>query len=148
MSRYCVKCGKEFRSDAVFCPHCGERVPSTDITKSGWNELAESCIDLCQMILKLFLSLIIGGLIFACMLSGISALVVGGLFFYHFSTAGYILLPAFLASAFGIPVLSGGPLVFAGITILFIALLLIVAAVSMIRAIRGQKKKRLAAYQN
>lgn len=148
MSRYCVTCGEELCDEAVFCSHCGKRVSSMDSTKSKWKKVIEFYIGPCQMILKIFLYLMVGGLIFACMLSGINALVIGGLFFYHFSTTGYILLPTFLASELGIPILSGVPLVFAGITVLFIALLLIVAAVSMIKAIQVRKKKYSAVYKN
>ncbi|WP_286083025.1 zinc ribbon domain-containing protein [Parablautia intestinalis] len=144
MSRYCVKCGKELRSEAVFCPHCGERVSYTGVTNSKWEAMSENCIGPCQMILKIFLYLMAGGLIFVCMLSGISALVIGGFFFYHFATTGYIFLPTFLASELGISTLCGVPLIFAGITVLFVALLLIAAAVTMIRALMARHKKHTA----
>lgn len=29
MNQYCVKCGKEIRKDAAFCPHCGQKLSST-----------------------------------------------------------------------------------------------------------------------
>lgn len=148
MSRYCVKCGKELHSDAVFCPHCGERVPSANTTNLETKEMVAFCSRPILNILKIFLYLMAGGLIFACMINGIAALVIGGLFFYHFTTAGFILLPTFLVSLLGIETLGGVPLVFAGITLLFIALLLIVAAVAVIRALYLWKKKNPAVYKN
>lgn len=90
----------------------------------------------------------LGGLIFACMVNGIAALVIGAIFFYHFATVGFVVLPAFLALELGIGTLSGIFLVFAGITMLFIALLFIVATVFMIRAIMTWRKKGTADCKN
>lgn len=147
MSRYCVNCGKELRSDAVFCPHCGGHVPSANTTNLETKEMVAFCSRPILNILKIFLYLMAGGLIFACMVNGIASLVFGGFMFYHFATTGFIFLPTFLVSLLGVETLSGVPLVFAGITLLFIALLLIVAAVAVIRGLYLWKKKNLAAYK-
>lgn len=144
MSRYCDKCGMEIRQDAVFCPHCGRRVFSPDAVNTEWKEIGGFCSQIALAILKGFLYLLLGGLIFACMVNGIAALVVGAIFFYHFATAGFIVLPAFLVFELGIGSLSGVLLVFAGITMLFIAVLLIAAAVFMIRGIMTWRKKGTA----
>ena len=141
MGRYCVDCGKELRGDAVFCPHCGAHVPSANTTDLETKEMVAFGSRLILNILKIFIYLMAGGLIFGCMVNGMAALVFGGVMFYHFATTGFIFLPTFLVSLLGVETLGGVPLVFAGITLLFIALLLIVAAVAVIRALSLLKKK-------
>lgn len=43
MSRYCEKCGKEIRQDAIFCPHCGRRFFSSDAVNNEWQEIGKFC---------------------------------------------------------------------------------------------------------
>ena len=140
MGQYCVKCGKELRKDAVFCPHCGQRNTSSVHETGEWTEFGTFLGYLSLGLAKGFLYLLMGGIVFACVVSGIGILVTGAVLLYHFATSGFCILPPVLASVIGIGKLSGPPLAFGGIAAVFIALLLITAAAAVIKAMCSLRK--------
>lgn len=137
MNQYCVKCGREIRKDAAFCPHCGQRLSSSTRQTDDWNEFGNFLAHSGLGLAKGFLYLLMGGIIFACAVSGVGMLVIGAILLYHFATSGFFILPAVLVPVFGIETLRGAPLVFGGIAAVFISLLFIIAVISVIKAVRS-----------
>ncbi|MGI5085956.1 zinc-ribbon domain-containing protein [Treponema putidum] len=68
MNQYCVKCGKEIRKDAAFCPHCGQKLSSTARQTDDWNEFGNFLAHSSLSLAKGFLYLLMGGIIFASIL--------------------------------------------------------------------------------
>lgn len=132
MNQYCVKCGKEIRKDAAFCPHCGQKLSSSASQMDDWSEFGNFLAHSSLGLAKGFLYLLMGGVVFACAVSGAGMLVIGATLLYHFATSGYFMLPAILVPEFGIEMLSGAPLVFGGVVSIFIALLFVIAVISVI----------------
>lgn len=141
MELYCVKCGEKIRSDAAFCPHCGQRIGAADRDSGEWSGLGAFLAHGSLGMAKGLLYLLMGGVIFACGASGVGMFSVGAVLLYHFAAKGLCILPPVLASAIGVECLSGVPLAFGGITAVFIAVLFAVTVVSVIRAMRSLRKQ-------
>lgn len=137
MNQYCVKCGKEIRKNTSFCPHCGQKLSPSACQTDEWSEFGNFLAHSSLSLAKGFLYLLMGGIIFACTVSGVGMLVIGAILLYHFATSELFILPAILAPVFGIETLSGAPLVFGGISAIFISLLFIIAVISVIKAVRS-----------
>lgn len=133
MSQYCTKCGETLRANTVYCTHCGTRIaPGSMPDREFGAFLAKACLCLARG----FLTLLLGGTVFACGGSGICLLVVGGVLLYHFATAGVLVLPAALAAAAGVESIGGAGLAIGGVASCFIAILFALAAISVCKLLK------------
>lgn len=147
MNQYCVKCGKEIRKGTTFCPNCGQKLSTSAHQTDEWSAFGNFLAQCSLGLAKGFLYLLVGGIIFACTLSGIGMLIIGVTLLYHFATSNFLMIPAILTPVFDVKTLSGAPLVFGGVVALFIAILFVVAVISIVRAmlsLRNQGKPSAA----
>ena len=141
MEQYCTKCGAELREDARFCPHCGARTAKQN-NADEWDTFGTFLERSSLGIARVFALLILSGLIFVCALCGLELFFVGAVLLYHFAANTALMLPAFLAAETGILSLEGLPLLFGGITAIFIALLFATTAIFAVRLLRTHRRSR------
>lgn len=145
MIQYCVKCGKQLRDGAAFCPHCGKAVAISFSGRDDWKEMGGFLARFSLSLAKGFLFLLLGGVVFACSISGVGLLIIGATLLYNFTANGVFVLPAFLTAEFGFEVLGGMPLMLSGIVAVFNALLFAIAAASILKVFFARKGAKGAA---
>ena len=91
---------------------------------------------------KGFLFILLGGAVFACAVSGAGLFFIGAALLYHFTTSGFFTIPSYLAMEFGFEMLRGVPLMVSGVVSIFIALLFVLAIVSILKIFLSWKNER------
>lgn len=132
---YCPSCGRELPSGAAHCPGCSVRIsagaapaPAQDGTTRLQSGGGPGPV-------KGLAALLGGALAVACGLSAAGLLVVGACLLYCFAQGAAVALPWFLAEALPIAAVDSGALMFSGVTVLLAAVLLAIAAGTLMQGL-------------
>ena len=132
---YCPSCGRELPSGAAHCPGCSVRIsagaapaPAQDGTTRLQSGGGPGPV-------KGLAALLGGALALACGLSASGLLVVGACLLYCFAQGAAMAVPWFLAEALPIAAVDGGALMFSGVTVLLAAVLLAIAAGTLMQGL-------------
>lgn len=129
---YCTRCGKELHEGAAFCHSCGKSVGTKqNAAVPEWTAAATLLASGSMGFAKCLLWVLGGGMSLACGAAGLGSFVISCYMLYHFAIGVAIKVPLFLASIIPVATLHGFWLVFAGLTGILIALLLLAAALTL-----------------
>ena len=142
---YCSLCGKELPPGAAHCPSCGVQISNGPEAVPKQNETAHPQADGGLDIVKGLAALLGGALAGACGLSAAGLLVVGAYLIYQFAQGAAVAVPWFLAKALPIAAVSGGALMFSGVTVLLAAVFLAIAAGTLVQGVRFLLRKSASA---
>ena len=140
MEFYCTKCGAKLKDNASFCSECGTPVRNADNendrTMKEFDNLAKDLAKFSLHIAKGFAFLLAAGAAAACTIAAAGLVAVSFYMFYQFFVGGEAIFPwLFTGSLSGLPTLLGG------VMSVFIAILFVVAAISLIRCVKSVGKK-------
>lgn len=141
MESYCTKCGEKLRSDALFCTHCGQRISAPAHTSDEWTVFGDFLSFLSLGFANMLLYLIMGGIVLAFGAGGAAALAIGVNLLFRSATGGFCTLPPSLAASIGIESLNGVFLALSGVKMIFIALLLFLVVISIIRGMFTRRNR-------
>lgn len=133
---YCPSCGKEPLPGAAFCPNCGLQISAGSEPVSNRNSAARPQTGDGSRLAKGLTALLGGALAGACGLSAAGLLVVGAYLMFRFAQGAAVALPWFLAETLLIGAVRGGALLFIGLAILLAAVLLSIAAGTLVQGLK------------
>ena len=136
MGGYCTKCGAKLKDNASFCSECGASVNSGNAGNYSvmieLGDLAKNLAKVSLYLAKGFAFLLAAGAAAACGIAAIGLVTVSSYMFYQFFISGEAIFPwLFTGSLSGFPVLLGG------VMTMFIAILFMVATISLIRCFKS-----------
>ena len=142
---YCSSCGKNLLPGATHCPNCGVQISNAPEVVPKQNETAHPQADGGLDIVKGLAAILGGALAGACGLSATGLLVVGAYLIYQFAQGAAVAVPWFLAKALPIAAVSGGALMFSGVTVLLAAVFLTIAAGTLVQGVKFLLRKSASA---
>ena len=142
---YCSSCGKEVLPGTAHCPNCGVQISNEPEPVPKQNETVYPQAGGGLDIVKGLAALLGGALAGACGLSAAGLLVVGAYLIYQFAQGAAVAVPWFLAKALPIAAVSGGALMFSGVTVLLAAVFLAIAAGTLVQGVRFLLRKSASA---
>lgn len=138
---YCPSCGKELPPGAAHCPNCGAQISNDPGPASKQSGAAHSQAGGGLGLVNGLAALLGGALAGACGLSAAGFLVVGAYLIYRFAQGTAVAVPWFLANALPIAAVRDGALMFSGLTLLLTAVLLAIAAGTLVQGLKFLLRK-------
>ena len=138
---YCPSCEKELLPGATFCPRCKLQISAGSEPVSDQNRAAHPQVGNGSRLAKGLTALLGGALAGACGLLAAGLLVVGAYLMFRFAQGTAVALPWFLAELLLIDTVSDGALLFIALTILLTAVLLSIAADTLVQRLKFLLRK-------
>ena len=133
---YCPSCGNELLPGAAHCPYCKIPISTGSEPVSNQKKAVRPQVSGAPGLAKGLTALLGGVLAGPCGLSAAGLLVVGAHLIFRFAQGAAVALPWFLAETLFIDTVSDGALMFIGLTMLLAAVLLSIAAGTLVQELK------------